>query len=51
MQIRIIEETDLTSEKRAEILTPNEKNHIAQERIKRYKYLLDLTETVHNWDR
>lgn len=51
VQIRIIEETDLTSEKRAEILTPNEKKHIAQERIKRYKYLLDLTETVQNWDR
>ena len=49
VQIKIIEETELTSAKRAQALTPNEKKYIARERIKRYKYLLDLTDAV--WDR
>ncbi|MDE5716288.1 MAG: hypothetical protein K2I53_01495 [Lachnospiraceae bacterium] len=49
VQIRIVQETDLTSAKRAQLLTPNERKVYWRECIKRYKYLLDLTEAV--WDR
>lgn len=49
VQIRIIEETDLSSGKRFQILTPTERKAYKQERIKRYKYLLDLSEVI--WDR
>jgi len=46
VQIRIIEETGLTSAKRGQILTPDEAEMCRRERINRYKYLLDLTEAV-----
>lgn len=49
VQIRIIEETGLMPEKRVRILTPDETKAYRQERIERYKYLLDLTEA--SWDR
>lgn len=44
VQIRMIEETDWSSLKRAQTLTSDQKNVYQQERIKRYKYLLDLTQ-------
>ena len=48
MQINIIEKTGLSSIERLKIFDSNEKKILQQERIKRYKALLDLTEA--NWD-
>ena len=49
MQINIIEKTGLSSKERFKMLNSNEKKVLRQERIKRYKALLDLTEA--DWDR
>ena len=48
VQINIIEKTGLSSKERLKILDSNEMQILQQERIKRYKALLDLTEA--DWD-
>lgn len=49
VEINIIEKTGLSSKERLEMLDSNEKKALRQERIKRYKALLDLSEA--DWDR
>lgn len=46
VQIRMIEETGLSSLNRAQALNTYQQNVYRQERIKRYKYLLDLTQVL-----
>lgn len=49
VQINIIDKTGLLSKERLKMLDSNEKKVFRQERIKRYKVLLDLAEA--DWDR
>lgn len=49
VEINIIEKTGLSSKERLKMLDSNEKKALRQERIKRYKALLDLSEA--DWDR
>lgn len=49
VEINIIEKTGLSSKERLKMLDPNENKALQQERINRYKALLDLTEA--DWNR